>query len=54
MSETEGTEEPDGFGLDKESRLQSKREREAEGRPQPLDPPFPYRVIKVDAVIFGS
>ena len=40
-------ESPDGFGLDKDARLQDKRQRAAnEARDvDPLDPPFPYYVI---------
>jgi hypothetical protein len=49
MSETEEPEEEDGFGLDKDARLAAERaEAEEEARPEPLDPPFPYRVIAVD------
>ena len=52
----EDREERDGFGLDKDSRLVERRERQAEeGGPEPLDPPFPYRVIAIDIdVMRGS
>jgi hypothetical protein len=55
MNETEGTEEPDVFGLDKEAWLRAKRgrEQEEERRPEPLDLPYPYRVISFDPVMMG-
>jgi len=49
MDEGEEIEEKDGLGLDKDRRLVERRERSAEERgPEPLDPPFPYRVISSD------
>lgn len=49
MDENEDNEEKDGFGLEKDRRLVERRERNAqEGGPEPLDPPFPYRVIPPD------
>jgi hypothetical protein len=45
--------EKDGFGLEKDRRLAESRERKAEeGGPEPLDPPFPYRVISPDPRLF--
>ena len=53
MDENEDREEKDGFGLDKNSRLVERRERQTEeGEPDPLDPPFPYRVIPPDPRLF--
>jgi len=47
----EDNEEKDGFGLDKDRRLTERRERNAEeGGPEPLDPPFPYRVVTFDSI----
>jgi len=49
MDEDEDIEEKAGFGLDKDRRLVERRERKAEGvGPEPLDPPFPYRVMTFD------
>lgn len=49
MDEDENSEEKDGFGLDKDRRLAERRDRQAEeGGPDPLEPPFPYRVISFD------
>lgn len=49
MIETEEPEEQDGLGLDKDARLAAARaEAEEDALPEPLDPPFPYRVIVVD------
>jgi hypothetical protein len=40
--------------LDKDRRLLERRERQAEeGGPEPLDPPFPYRVISPDSFLSG-
>lgn len=40
-----------GFGLDKNARLAATREQQAEdNRPEPLDPPFPYRVVSFDPI----
>jgi len=51
MDENEDREEKDGFGLDKDSRMMDRRERTAEeGWPEPLDPPFPYRVVSFDPI----
>ena len=40
-------ESPDTFGLDKDARLESKRQKAANDARDvdPLDPPFPYYVI---------
>ena len=55
MDEDEDNEEKDGFGLDKDRRLTERRERTAEeGGPEPLDPPFPYRVISIDIDVLAD
>jgi hypothetical protein len=52
MDEEEDNEEKDGFGLDKDRRLVERRERMAEeGGLEPLDPPFPYRVVSFDPIL---
>ncbi len=52
MNERESTKESDGFGLNKNARLEAKRASEEEDqKPEPLDPPFPYRVIAFDPVM---
>ena len=52
MKETAQTEDDGGFGLDKDARLQAGRQRDAEeNRPDPLDPPFPFRVIGFDPIM---
>ena len=49
MSETSQNAEGDGFGLDKDARLEAKRADElGDEKPEPLDPPFPYRLIALD------
>ena len=50
MSDSEtAAETARGYGLDKNSRLEAKRaEDKEEDRVEPLDPPFPYRVIAFD------
>jgi hypothetical protein len=51
MNEPEKPEEKESFGLDKTARLAAERaEVEENGRPEPLDPPFPFRVIAFDPV----
>jgi hypothetical protein len=51
MDENEDSKEKDDFGLDKDSRLMDRRERRAEeGGPDPVDPPFPYRVVSLDPI----
>lgn len=55
MDEDEDSEEKDGHGLDKDSRLVERRERKAEEeKPGPLDPPFPFRVISFDPPLLGK
>ena len=52
MNEWEETKESNLFGLGKESRLRAKRAKEEEKvKPEPLDPPFPYRVIGFDPIM---
>jgi hypothetical protein len=52
MNEKEPAEEKDGFGLDKNARLAAERaEAEEEARREPLDPPFPYRVVAINSVL---
>lgn len=52
MSDTAQIDESDGFGLDKNARLEAKRAaEEEEEKPEPLDPPFPHRVIAFDPVL---
>lgn len=54
MDDNEDREKKDGFGLDKDRRLVERRERKAEeDGPEPLDPPFPYRVISIDPFLLG-
>jgi|GEM_PF-3133539 len=54
MDDNENSEEKDGFGLDKNRRLVERRERTTEEQgPEPLDPPFPYRVISPDSFLAG-
>jgi hypothetical protein len=54
MDKDEDIEEKDGFGLDKDRRLLERRERkEEEEGPEPLDPPFPYRVVSFDPIFAG-
>ena len=49
MDDNKDNEEKDGFGLEKDRRLTERRERTAEeSGPEPLDPPFPYRVTSLD------
>ena len=50
MSDSEtAAETGGGYGLDKNSRLEAKRvEDQEEEQVEPLDPPFPYRVIAFD------
>ena len=46
----------DGYGLDKQARLNAKRlskEEEETSQAAPLDPPFPYRMVPFDADFFG-
>jgi len=51
MDENKDIEETDGFGLDKDSRLMERRERQADdGGPEPLNPPFSYRVVSFDPI----
>jgi hypothetical protein len=52
MRETQDTEERDGFGLDKDARRKAKRTVDAEAwKPDPLDPPFPYRVMTFQSIM---
>ena len=53
MSDLEAAAETDGgYGLDKNARLDAKRaEIKETDRVEPLDPPFPYRVIAFDPVM---
>jgi hypothetical protein len=52
MSEAEQTADGDGFGLDKKARVEAKWAKAVEDqKPEPLDPPFPYRVIAFDPVM---
>ena len=53
MSDSEtAAETARGYGLDKNSRLEAKRaEDQEEEQVEPLDPPFPYRVIAFDPVM---
>lgn len=54
MDEDEDTEEKDGHGLDKDSRLLEQRERKAEEEKlEPLDPVFPFRVVSFDPIFLG-
>ena len=46
----------DGYGLDKQARLNAKRlgkDEENASQADPLDPPFPYRMVAFDAEFFG-
>jgi hypothetical protein len=44
----------DGFGLDKTSRLQAKREDALTAdKPEPLNPPFPYVAEPFDPLFFS-
>lgn len=46
----------DGYGLDKQARLNAKRlgkDEEEASQAAPLDPPFPYRMVAFDAEFFG-
>jgi hypothetical protein len=52
MSDTEQIDESNGFGLDKNARLEAKRAAEADDeKPEPLYPPFPYCVVAFDPVV---
>ena len=53
MSDSEIAAETDGgYGLDKNSRLEARRAEDKENEQvEPLDPPFPYRVISFDPVM---
>ena len=54
MDKDEDIEEKDGFGLDKDRKLVERREpRDEELVPEPLDPPFPYRVVSIGSFLFG-
>ena len=50
MSDSETAAETDGgYGLDKNARLEARRAEDKENEQvEPLDPPFPYRVIAFD------
>jgi hypothetical protein len=40
--------------MDKDRRLVERREpRDEELVPEPLDPPFPYRVVSIGSFLFG-
>jgi hypothetical protein len=46
----------DGYGLDKQARLNAKRlgkDEETASQAAPLDPPFPFRMVEFDAEFFG-
>ena len=53
MSDSEtAAETGGGYGLDKNSRLDANRAEDKENEQvEPLDPPFPYRVIAFDPVM---
>jgi len=54
MDDNKSDQEKDGFGLEKDRRLTERRERTTEEQgPEPLDPPFPYRVISPDSFLSG-
>lgn len=51
MTETKRTKVKEGFGLDKNARLESELAAEVEvEKPEPLDPPLPYRVIAFNPI----
>ena len=46
----------DGYGLDKQARLNAKRlgkDEEEASQAAPLDPQFPFRMVVFDAEFFG-
>jgi hypothetical protein len=53
---SESNDSKDGYGLDKQARLNAKRlgkDEEESSQSAPLDPPFPYRMVPFDAEFFG-
>lgn len=52
MNKDEDNEQKEGLGLDKDRRLAERRERRSEeSGPEPLDLPFPFRLIAFDPII---